>query len=239
MKRFKSLIFILSLGLNLLVAIYFSYRLWNNNTNSQPASNEYDYWMDRDHYFELLPKDSMSIVFIGTSLTHNFEIEEAFRIAHIQNRGINGDDIEGMINRIDPIIEQQPRAIIIEGGINDLADNKSNDWIISRLNELIDRILKKTDNSCEISVISILPVANKSITMPSYCTPEMNAKIVRLNAKINELCTKRGSLYIDAYSAFAKNKQMPSLLTTDGVHLSGEGYLKLTSVLHPILKKYQ
>lgn len=238
MKQFRNLIFTLSIGLNILVIIYFSYRIWNNRGNSEPTSKVEDYWMERDEYFELLPQDSMAIVFIGTSITHNFEIEEAFDISHIQNRGINGDDFEGMINRINPIIEQNPRAIIIEGGINDLASKKSVNQIVSQLIELLEIIINKTGKPCEISILSVLPVANESSSMSSYCSPEMNAKIVKLNSNIKEICLKRGVNYIDAHTEFAINNQIPSKLTTDGVHLSGEGYLKLSAVLQPTIEKF-
>lgn len=240
MNRWKRLIFILSVLLNAACAFYFVPKIWRKLNESQITMPKISYWMERDHYFELLPEDSLAIVFLGTSITQNFELEEAFRIPHLQNRGINGDQLRGMNRRMGAITRQQPRAIFIEAGINDLGDGEcSPEYLRSEMNRLLDRIQVETQGTCEVYVLGLLPVANTSDAMQNYCSPEINAKIKQTNALYRTVCAANGTTYIDVHSAFVADGAIEDSFTTDGVHLSGEGYMKLADILRPYVKKYQ
>ena len=80
--------------------------------------------------FESLSRNSHSIVFLGNSLTQNFELSEFFPNHKIKNRGINGDVSAGILNRVKSITALHPSKIFIEMGINDLGTGVSNDRIL-------------------------------------------------------------------------------------------------------------
>ena len=231
---------VISLLLNAACAFYFLPKIWNRLHESQITTPKISYWMERDHYFDLLPEDSLSIVFLGTSITHNFELEESFGVPHLQNRGINGDDLYGITARMDAITRQQPLAIFIEAGINDLGNLQlSPKEIQSLMKNLLDAISKKTYNKTDVFVLSILPVSNQSQSMPNYCSPELNREIEETNRLYKNLCTVKGMNFIDVHSSFISNGEMNPTYTTDGVHLSGEGYMKLSEILQPYINQYQ
>lgn len=193
--------------------------------------------MERDHYFELLSQDSLAIVFMGTSITHNFELEEAFQLPHLQNRGINGDQIPGMIARLEAITRQQPRALFIEAGINDLGDGNADHTVLwDKMNTLILRLNEQLNDSCKVFILSVLPVSNSSENMPNYCSPKMNTEIRKSNQKYQDLCDVFHLTYIDLHAEFAVNGEMNPALTTDGVHLNGEGYILLGELLRPYVE---
>ena len=138
MKHLKTIL-VISLLLNLIASFFVAKRLyWKyyaSNTvilenDDKNVNTKIKYWLERQELFEVLPKDSNSIIFLGNSLTQHFELVELFHNMNIKNRGINGDIIEGVLNRLTPIIETQPKKLFIEIGINDLGNGISKDRVI-------------------------------------------------------------------------------------------------------------
>jgi len=69
------------------------------------------YYYQRATLFEQLPITSTDIVFLGNSLTDGCEWTELFGNPHIKNRGISGDEVMGIYDRIDPILKGKPAKI--------------------------------------------------------------------------------------------------------------------------------
>ncbi|MGZ4043897.1 MAG: GDSL-type esterase/lipase family protein, partial [Bacteroidia bacterium] len=90
-----------------------------NKINTPPAKKN-AYWLNRDELFECFPTDTNSIIFLGTSLTQQFELAELFHNSTIKNRGIVGDVTESALLRLGPVVRCRPKKIFIELGINDL-----------------------------------------------------------------------------------------------------------------------
>ena len=61
-----------------------------------------------------------AIVFLGNSITEQGWWRLLLKRGDVENRGIGGDCISGMINRVQPIVDGRPKAIFIMGGANDL-----------------------------------------------------------------------------------------------------------------------
>lgn len=192
------------------------------------------YWLNRDRLFESLPHDSNSIVFIGTSLTENFEFTEIFHQCNIKNRGITSDVTEGILNRLSPIILAQPQKIFLEAGVNDLGKGVSE----AQLLDNYAKILEKLQSACPhtyLYIQSILPVANKG-QYPTYNNPTVNAAIVRVNNQLKVMAETKKIIYIDLYNNFAKNGEIDSkYVVDDGVHLNGEAYKLWAQLLGPYL----
>ena len=230
MKRFYKLIFVLSIALNGILLIYFGprivHRIFIDENNGSSTTNN-DYWMERDEYFDMLSIDSNSIVFLGTSLTHNFEIHESIGGKDLKNRGINGDDLKGMINRVDNMLKRSPRKIFIEAGINDIGSKKlTSDETFQNYVELIDKI-RTLSPTTSIYIQSIFPVLNESVSMPNYCSSHMNSLIIQINEKLRKYSSLNDKIqYIDLHKCFVLNKELNSKYTVDGVHLNGSGYQK-------------
>ena len=72
-------------------------------------ANQDPYYARRATLFDELPIGKKDIVMLGNSLTDGCEFNELLGNRHIKNRGIVGDIVQGLIDRIGPIIEGQPK----------------------------------------------------------------------------------------------------------------------------------
>ena len=179
--------------------------------------------MQRDKYLNTLPIDTNSIVLIGTSLTHNFEIQETAG-PEVKNRGINGDNLIGIINRLKNVTDAKPKRIILEAGINDIGDlNHTNDQIITNYKKLLSAIQKTTPET-DLIITSLFPVADSSERMKTYCSPETNLQISELNKKLESLSNKYNAQFLNFHKSFTLNNELNSKYSMDGVHFSAEGY---------------
>lgn len=242
MRQIKTIL-ILSLGLNLIASffvakrVYWKYYASNAVIVENADKNEntkIKYWLERQELFEVLPKDSNSIIFLGNSLTQNFELVELFQNINIKNRGINGDIIEGVSNRLTPIIETQPKKLFIEIGINDLGKGIPKDRVIINYKRLLDN-LKKELKSTKIYVQSLFPVENGRDGFPTYCNPKVNSDIKVVNQELLKYAKELDLTFIDTYSKFELGGQLNPKYSVDGIHLSGEGYLLWTKILRPFV----
>ena len=92
-------------------------------------ANQDPYYARRATLFDELPIGKKDIVMLGNSLTDGCEFNELLNNKHIKNRGIVGDIVQGMIDRIGPIIKGQPKKLFIMCGVNDISHDVSADSI--------------------------------------------------------------------------------------------------------------
>ncbi len=223
MRNFK-LFFLLSLLINLVLGlILFKEKYYKYFDNYEEKSNNV-YFLNRDELFKVFPKSKNSIIFIGNSLTQNFELAELFQNLSIKNRGIISDYTSTLYNRLEPIIEEKPEKIFIEIGINDLGINLPNDTLIKNYTKIIEKLQSETPNS-KIYIQSLFPVKNESQYLKSITNPEVNKNVVLVNKELKSICEKKKLTYIDIYSSFELEGQMNPKYSIDGVHLNGAGYL--------------
>jgi lysophospholipase L1-like esterase len=202
---------------------------------AQEENKKLSYWLNRDQLFKALPHDSNSIVFVGTSLTENFELTEIFHQCNYKNRGITSDVTEGILNRLDPIILDQPNKILIEAGINDLGKGVGETQMLSNYKAIIDRLQRECPKT-QLLIQSIFPVANKGL-YPNYNNSATNAAIVRANKALQALATNKGIIFIDLYPNFTTNGQIKSeYVIEDGIHFNGAAYNLWAQLLGPYLQ---
>lgn len=185
-----------------------------------------DKYKSRTAVHKLLKIKSTDYVFVGNSITENFEWYEYFNDIKYKNRGIGSDVISGVINRLDNI--QSSRKLFSLIGINDIIRDISVEEMEHNYEELIDHIIneKKTQ---QLYVVSILPIRGK--------LERFNSKILKVNQKIKNICQKKGIIYIDAHSQFIDpDGLLRNDFSVDGVHLTGAGYEKICNVLKPYLQ---
>jgi len=138
----------------------------------------------------------------------------------IKNRGICGDTTEGVLNRIDNIIEHQPKKLFILIGINDLNQGIQVFDIVENYHLILRKVKESLPNT-QVFIQSVLPV-----NYQKFQRNGVNDKVVELNVRLRELTKEFSYQYIDLFSAFLDiNKELNSQYTIDGVHLNGQGYL--------------
>ncbi|MEO5998483.1 MAG: GDSL-type esterase/lipase family protein [Chitinophagaceae bacterium] len=194
-----------------------------------------DITYDRKNLFEHLKMDSSCIVFIGNSLTNQFELTELFRNVKIRNRGINGDNSVGIFDRLQDLIQSQPKKIFIESGINDVLQGAGKEKILDECKKILDK-LQLSCKTSKIYVQSILPVYKKGLAIKNL--PVKNETIKEINKNLQMYCNDHGITFINLYDKFELNGQMnPKYCIADGLHISAEGYIYLTKLLEPYVNE--
>jgi lysophospholipase L1-like esterase len=191
------------------------------------------FFMGKDLLFDVLPKDPEAIVFLGDSHTEHFYLEELLQQPHLKNRGISGDRVKRMLERLDPICAMQPKKIFIQGGINDLGTGASKEQVMENYQLLIEKLHNETPQT-EIFIQSIFPTVLKSES--TYCNPKVNQDIRTINNYLKTNASKKGYTYIEIYDSLVLNGTLNPMYSFDGIHLTPEGYFVWAKIVKPYLK---
>ena len=197
----------------------------NINNEGQTFSILNDmYYNNKKDIFEALPNDNDEIIFLGDSITDRGEFTEYFNNVNIKNRGISGDTTEGVLNRIDEVVESKPKKIFLLIGINDIGNGVESETIINNYNKIIKSI-KDSSPDTKIYVQSILPCNSKLMDDNERNNRRTSKNILEINDDILKLCQKNNVTYIDLTPSFSYKNELKKEYTEDGVHLNGNGYL--------------
>ena len=216
-------ILIFSVALNILLLLLCAYLLYKNEAldfmdgQEKPGRVKFGvYYEDRKHFFESLPNDTSEIIFLGNSIIAGCDWAELFRNPKIKNRGIGGDKLMGVINRIDEVVESYPQKIFLLIGTNDLARGKPGDRILSEYEQLITLIKTKSPRT-GLYIHSILPTKDRKA--------QKNDAILEINKGLMELSAKYNLVFINLFDSFKDaNNDLSETYSYDGLHLNGDGY---------------
>jgi len=149
------------------------------------------------------------------------------------NQGISGETSNGLLKRLKIFDRTQPEVIFVMIGINDLIGEISDRIILDNQRQIIN-YLQKVHPTAQIVVQSILPHGAEEATWKGRdkLLAVTNSRIHELNQQLQSISTKKGVKYLDLYPLFT-NKQgnLRREFTTDGLHLSPEGYIVWRSAL--------
>lgn len=178
---------------------------------------------------EVVKKDK--IIFLGDSITHRYDLKKYYDNKNIINQGVEGDTTEDIINRLQTsIYDYNVRKVILLIGTNDIGIGKDP---IENIKLIINKI-KSYDNSIEIIVESIYPINNTKNSKIQKDTVGIrnNEKIKETNKKIKEICKEKNITYVNVYDELTdKNGNLKLEYTVEGLHISDDGYKKITNVL--------
>lgn len=154
----------------------------------------------------------------------------------IINRGIIGDDSQGMYNRLDLVLPCHPKKIFFECGANDL----SHGWTVERVFQGITRVLatiRERSPKTELYVQSVLPL-NEEVGTWKYLKGKDDL-IIQLNNKLKEYCASHALTYIDLYTPLlgARPQTMKAEYCRDGLHLTEKGYDVWAKIIRPYIYK--
>lgn len=185
------------------------------------SGKEYNYldnaqYTQRETMFEMTYLEHADIVFLGDSITQRGEWQEYYPGYVVANRGIDSDVTEGVLNRLDPVIDLQPQQIYLMIGINDIRQGVDESKTVANYAQILDT-LKESLPECEIIIESVLPVRST--------TGIDNKDVQALNLEIQRMADERNLTYIDIYNKLVDaNNDLPTDYSMDGVHMTGAGY---------------
>jgi lysophospholipase L1-like esterase len=154
-------------------------------------------------------------VMVGDSLSQWFPVDRLPGQQLWLNQGISGDTTSGILQRLSIFAKANADTVYLMAGVNDLKRGASDREILRNINQIIQR-LKRQNPNAQIVVQSILPTRSRQIP---------NDRIAALNGLIEVVAQRNGVNYLDVHQQFAdRDGMLRSELTTDGIHLSPQGY---------------
>lgn len=196
---------------------------------------------ERIHFFKELNKTGKknSIVFAGDSLIQRFPITEMIQSNHnVYNRGIDGlESIELLKNIQEQIIELAPAKLFLLIGTNDVAVRRETSEIELKVKEICEMVEKKVPD-VKIHIISVSPL-NEDImnSRINYLNRRIsNQHIIELNERYKKLAESNNYVFADIYPLLLDQRgNLKEEYTTDGLHLSGAAYRKITDFLQQFI----
>ena len=155
---------------------------------------------------------------------------------HLVGRGISGQESYEMLARFrQDVIALSPRAVVINCGTNDIAENfcpYDEDITMDNIQSMTELALH---NGINVVLSSVLPCSHFIWNRSVRNVPE---KIQSLNARIQELAERLHLPYIDYYGSMVYNESgaINPAYSEDGVHPNATGYNVMERLLLDVLK---
>ena len=184
-----------------------------------------------DHYYKRFLQfmdepaiGNKDIVMLGNSLTENGG-DWAARLGNknVRNRGIIGDEVMGVYDRLHQILPGHPAKLFLLIGVNDVSHDLTTDTIVGMIRVTVERIRKESPDT-KLYLQSLLPI-NESFGRYKRLAGKTNM-IPEINKQLEELAKEKGLTYINLVPLFTEkgSNVLRAELTTDGLHLKEEGY---------------
>ena len=167
---------------------------------------------------------SKDIVMVGNSLTEGGgDWNARLNKKNIRNRGIIGDEVMGIYDRLHQILPGHPEKLFFLAGVNDISHDLTADSIVSMIRMTIERIQRESPDT-KLYLQSLLPF-NESFGRYKKLTGKTNM-VPEINAQLETLAKEHKITFINLFPLFTEKgtNVLRSELTSDGLHLNEEGY---------------
>lgn len=189
-------------------------------TDSTSYNNKY--YQQRLSLFRSFPVVKNTVMFLGSSSAERGAWSELFPGLSITNRGIGGDNTLGVLARLDEVVEMLPSKVFLFIGTNDLGSRAwPVNFVYDNYVKIIDRI-KKDSPKTKIYIVS-MPINEKVVTIDRF--KGKSEYFIQFNQKLGELSQEKNLVFINFFNqVIGKNGELISEYTTDGIHLTPQGY---------------
>ena len=187
-------------------------------------------YQNRKQLFDRLQIPPNAIVMLGDSHMQGCEWAELLQMdsQKVINRGINGDHIRGVSERIAPILQSKPARIYLQVGINDLLLGSTPEMLLPSYLDLLQKIRKESPST--ILILMELPPVNSQVKH----IPLTNERIREMNTKIRAIAKEYAIPVLDTHAILTDaNGNLMARLTDDGIHINGDGYLLWKKLIVP------
>lgn len=179
------------------------------------------------------PLKEPDILFIGDSIIEYYPLQELLLTdQYMVNRGIRGYKTDLLRENLDVhIFGQAVDKIFLLIGINDIGKEMPLSETIDNMSIILQEMVRLLPLA-QIKLVSVLPV-NEGETYKGTVYIRTNQKIQTLNQAYHELA--QGMMNVEFINVFesllGEDGQLKPAYTTDGLHLTIEGYRVLGKAL--------
>ena len=177
-----------------------------------------------------LPVVTGRVVFLGDSITREWDLAESFPGEPYVNRGISGQTTEQMLLRIfQDVLDLKPSAMILHAGTNDIHRNTGPETL-QMVEDNVQAMTELTQaHGIKVILCSITPTRDTGAEKLSETRPL--ADILRVNNWLKEYAVKSGAIYCDYFSALADKKgTFKEEFSDDGLHPNVKGHEVMASL---------
>lgn len=180
-------------------------------------------------------------LFLGDSITDFYDLEKFYPDMPVVNSGISGHTTQDILNDMENrVYKYNPSKVFIVIGINDLAREVKVDDIVDNIKKIVNNI-QENRPYCEIYLESVYPINrtdDDKIDKGVVTDKRKNEDVREINKKLKEFSKKEKITYIDMYSILKDDDDNLKIeYTTEGLHISEEGYKVITEEIKKYLKK--
>ena len=168
----------------------------------------------------------IDVAFIGDSLTDGYNLEKYYPEYKVSNRGIGGETTYGLLERLDISVYQlKPKVIVMLIGANNFKT------MFEDYEDLIIGIKTNLPNT-KLVICSLTSMGGEH-------WGKNNQLAAFNNVKIKAYANKYDCPFVDLYTPLLnmETNEIYEHYTTDGGHLTAEGYEVLTSAIKPVLNE--
>jgi lysophospholipase L1-like esterase len=234
MQKVWTIVLILSL-LGNIIGLLVAYKAFDYRKKMIAAWSQSNEWLpetSKQYNTGEVVADSVDIIFLGASITADWDLAKFFPGKRYRNMGIDGQFSSQLLLRFQhDIINRHPRAVAIKF----CEMNFSNDVPIQLLQENIQMMAKLADgNGIRPIFLSMLPVTAKRDR--SRAGEPINARVAEFNRWLSDFSAAHGYLYVDIATPVADGKgNLDPANGKDNVHPNDTGYGKMAEVLSAAL----
>jgi lysophospholipase L1-like esterase len=181
----------------------------------------------RANFFQQSQSEA-AVVMLGDSITEYGGDWTELLGTPALNRGIAWDTVDGILVRLNEVIEKKPKIVAVMAGINDVRAGVPVDLVASRIEQILTK-LKAAD---------VQPVMQSTLlTGTELGEPATNKAIIALNRALSQWCAGQNVPFLDLNASLAPQGLLDPSITIDGIHLTDAGYLRWRDVLDPLLRR--
>lgn len=168
--------------------------------------------------------DQLTIAFVGGSLIHNGRWRQQLPEYRCLNFGVDGDTTVGVARRLEAIIAEDPHAIVLLIGTNDVVSKRSVEMIVRGIENMLYR-LRRALPDARILVHSLLPRA-----------AELSPFLREVNRHLWQFAPSVRAQFLDLWPALAVGNAINPDFSDDRSHLNEAGYETWLAELEPVLE---
>ncbi|MBT2501171.1 GDSL-type esterase/lipase family protein [Curtobacterium sp. ISL-83] len=170
--------------------------------------------------------DRTTVLFLGDSITAGGSWDAWLPDERTVNQGVNGDTSDGVLQRLEAVVAEQPEVIVLLIGTNDFGSHRASVEHVVRNVETILVTLRRELPGARLLLVSILPRQ-----------AEFSTKIEEANRHLRQFVATCHAQYLDAWPALADGDHLDERFTDDGLHLTEDGYRAYLDELVPALER--